>query len=283
MNRLTIAPLFAATALLTCCARPAEPPRSTDTFVAARADSFAKADRNLLDARQREISDLVAQEGMNAATKRMADTADMQLVLGWLTLVGLAVTAAAAFHSNTMARRALELSTTATMAELQPYLSPENFILFRQNDMWYFRYSVKNFGQTSARNVRWDGTAIEVANDVSAAEMPDTSEWLHSRDIVPNDSNGFGGALDLPETVFNRAFAGEARIVVKLLILYEDGFNRTHVCEINDVRWGEGLSAFRFNQFKPTSHTAQETANWRSFWRKWRTRAPGAMSTMARR
>lgn len=276
MNRLTTAPLFAATALLTCCARPAEPPRSNDTFVAARADSFAKADRNLLDARQREVSDLVAQEGMNAATKRMADTADMQLVLGWMTLAGLLVTTIAAFGANRMARKALELSTIATVAELRPYLGDTDFDLVRHDDATAVEYLVKNFGPTVARDIKWGCRTLLIDGFADLVDIDRPEFFASTKDILPGDKQRFGYNISFDADDLAKVEDKSKTIVIRIDIEYRDMFGNSHVFIINDVRRGAELADYRFNrsthgQSLPPS---DDTAKFKSLWRKWRARAP---------
>ncbi len=292
MNQITGASLFAAIVFLACCARPAEPPRSADTFISARAESFAQADRNLLDAEQREVFDLVAQEGMNAATKRMADTADLQVVLGWLTLVGVGVTTVFAYRANRLTREALDLSRIATENELRAYIGLKAFVDMMTDELGrhIMRYTFQNFGATHALNVRvnsiiWITTGVSRSAPLPEGydpeilskpiEVPPRGEW--------NSFTGFAAALS--QQILHQIENRERAICVYYRIDYEDVFGTRYSSISSDIRSGPNLSIHFHNEaYPPTTinhggSSKLENTNFRLLWRKWRSRAPGAMSS----
>lgn len=119
------------------------------------ADARKRAEE---EARQREIEDLVAQQGMNAATQAMNDaTQRMAKYAFWSTvLVGIGtillfLTLWLTREANKSARDAVEITRRIGNTQLRAYVGPRDVFFDLQTQTISFR--IRNFGQTPAYDV----------------------------------------------------------------------------------------------------------------------------------
>ena len=171
-----------------------------------QAESDAR-ERREAEALQREIDDLIAQQGMNAATQAMNDATQRMALYNLIStvLVGvgtvlLIVTLYLTRQANMSAQKAVEVTREVGEAQTRAYLGVADVSADLQgNDEFGWRVQIlidiKNGGQTPAKN-------IDVAVVVRQLYAADTDlgcakhEFL-ARDILPNDR---------PVTIFHEDF-----------------------------------------------------------------------------
>lgn len=107
---------------------------------------------------QREMDDLLAQQGMNETTQKMANLVDMQT---WLIGIGTAllfVTLSLTWQANKAARDAVEITRQIGETQTRAYLDvdsckAEYFAEPSMPEHIRFMINLRNTGQTPARNV----------------------------------------------------------------------------------------------------------------------------------
>lgn len=250
----------------------------------------------------REVADLQAQIGMRVAADRMADLTKLQVVLTVFGTVGLFLTIGLTARSVKVTQDALRDQQTTAKRELRAYLGVlETFVdpvIEGRPVRVLYRY--KNFGATPAVNVRRMTIRNIPKGEVYEPEIriPDDFEWTAVTDIMPGGTSSFRVTFSaaLAEPLLHSFQIGEAAVQAFSVVQYDDVFGESHSLRISEVRSGPELSVNTVNEAAAkadhprlhdrivTAHDAlPETANWRSLWRKWRARAPGAISTTAGR
>lgn len=118
--------------------------------------------RSEQEAAQREIDDLVAQQGMNAATQAMNDAtqrmADFAYAQTWLVGIGtvlLFVTLWLTWQANQAAQNAVAVTDRIGQAQVRAYISVDPAALPKLviGEVPECRFSVKNYGQSPALKV----------------------------------------------------------------------------------------------------------------------------------
>jgi hypothetical protein len=104
------------------------------------------------EARQREIDDLAAQRGMNEASQRMADAADIQTwIVGFGTALVLATLLVTVF-ANKAAFKMVDITERASQRQLRAYVFFEApvFITTDPGERMEIAVPMRNYGQTPA-------------------------------------------------------------------------------------------------------------------------------------
>ncbi|MGJ8624966.1 MAG: hypothetical protein ACSHW1_19660 [Yoonia sp.] len=144
------------------------------------------------ESRQREIADLVAQEGMNAATQSiktatndMRDYALYSTVAVWIGTALLLYTLWLTRQANNAAQRAVSVTENIGAAQTRAYLAISEVVRsgshFQQpSDIKLF---VKNFGQSGALEVTvWVGFFV---SDPISPDLPEIEDPLEYGFIAP--------------------------------------------------------------------------------------------------
>lgn len=250
----------------------------------------------------REVADLQAQIGMRVAADRMADLTKLQVILTVFGTIGLFLTIGLTARSVKVTQDALRDQQDTAKRELRAYLGILETIADPVVEGRPVRvlYRYKNFGSTPALNVRRMSVRNMPVGELDEPEVriPDDFEWAKVSDIMPGGTSSFRVIFSpaLTEPVQHEFQIGRRGVQVFSVVEYDDVFGESHSLRISEIRRGGDLSDNIVNEAAATAdhprlnerqHTAHELppeiANLRSLWRKWRARAPGAISTTAGR
>jgi hypothetical protein len=124
----------------------------------------------------REYADLVAQQGMDAATRRMAELAVWQTLFIFLGTCALIYTLFLTRSANRAAWKAVEATERMGQAQVRAYLSCIKFSLHLSDNGDFANTSVKlrNYGQSPAPEAQ----AILRVKFVVEGETPDIVRWF---------------------------------------------------------------------------------------------------------
>jgi hypothetical protein len=139
---------------------PEENPADSSSFaipieiIEDQAEADARQRREQ-EADQRQIDDLLAQQGMDQATQRMTDLAEKQT---WLIGIGtllLFVTLYFAYQANRAAFAAVKVTKDIGERQVRAYVHPDGFTLTHTDDEFLpcVTMHYKNFGQSPARRI----------------------------------------------------------------------------------------------------------------------------------
>lgn len=165
-----------------------------------------------------------------------------QIILGWITAGGLAVSLMMTSRALRQTRESLNLSHLVAREELRAYLAVERFEGIKRLPGGGIRFSYKfiNNGLTPATNVVMGGCLNFIDNRPSGFPLEDLpiGKTSITFDIPPGAKRGYflavpGAATDLIRT----AETGAGCVVVRLTITYTDCFGRHHELDYSEMRY----------------------------------------------
>lgn len=212
------------------------------------------------EARQREIDDLIAQQGMNAATQAMNDaTQRMAEYAFWSTVLVAAGTALLVItllltsQANRAAVAAVEVTRAIGEAQTRAYLAlpfRPNWTNFSRAKIPKSGFIVDNFGQTPAYNVKIASSLemrdrftdkLAIIGRLGQVSFRDLAETIPPRtpELSGTDPDGASrGRFRVPANMqhpisdadFNELVSptGSRRIYLFIKIAYDDVFRRAH-------------------------------------------------------
>ena len=206
-------------------------------IVEADADKDAR-ERREEEARRREIRDLAAQEGMNAATQAMNDaTQSMATYAKWSTLI-VGVGTLLLIWQLIETRKAVTVTREIGQAQVRAYLSVSVPSYPPLRDIGAerpipFKITIENKGDSPARNVRQLAGSM-MNNAVLATPCPDL--------ILPRSARAYGITIASGETAYATVTNeishtdvydakhgnGERGAYLAGIIFYEDIFGDRH-------------------------------------------------------
>lgn len=191
------------------------------------------------EARQREIEDLVAQQGMNAATQAMNDaTQRMAEYAFWSTvMVGIGtallfVTLGLTWQANRAAVKAVEITEQIGLDQLRPWMLGRGVTFFPNTDLTVggkmfpeamtFRANWHNTGQAPAIKTRVD---IDFVIVPSGADIPPFNFKARSgTSVVGRDSQIHSDEKYIVGDDFDRFKAFQTEIIVFTRCDYSESF-----------------------------------------------------------
>lgn len=188
---------------------------------------------------KREISNLVAQEGinsatqaMNGATQRMAEYAFWSTIFVAVGTALLIVTLYFTRQANKAAQRAIEVTEKIGKQQLRAYVGKSEISMGRENDAIVAKVKITNFGQTPALDVlAWVGTEIS-EYPLTRNLTPPQSTDAYSRNVMfPSESSTLTIAhrQEITDDVRDQILAGTMALYVFGRIEYTDFFGEHHV------------------------------------------------------
>lgn len=197
---------------------------------------------NEAEARQREIDDLAAQEGMNAATQAMKETTNrmaydsrQMAIATWVGVGLLTVTLLLTLQANSAARAAVDITGKVGRAQTRPYLGAKTADVSVTDKGVTCIVSIENAGQSFANNVIFNtGCLAEPSFD--EALLASSERDFFAGSIMPGASMQSNLGLPVggdPETTLTMSQLQDIRdgslpFWVFGVISYDDEFGDSH-------------------------------------------------------
>ena len=238
----TIGAVFAS--ILLVAAGPAPTPAPDNASLNERLQRLELSQEAEVTTLARE--DLGAQKSMADSARAMIQLTIVQLVVGIFSVAGLVVTLV-------LTQRTINASAFVSRAQLQPYLAFSDFKSVDDNSdslSTEYRWALKNFGGTPARNVRSRVSFTSVKGRPESHEaMPAPIESLTPLiDIAPGATTS---VIFIPSMVgvvnYYNMLDRTNSLIMAAIVTYEDIFGQTHEFYYSDIRTGRALLEARQN------------------------------------
>lgn len=189
------------------------------------------------EARQREVEDLIAQQGMNAATQSMNDaTQRMAEYTFWSTIfvfvgtVLLIVTLLLTWQANKAAVRSVKIVGELGEAQLRAYISFGGLRCIShwedadpEKIFWRLHFNIKNTGATPARKVKVRTHFQVVDAPTEVAQIPPNTEEM---DVPIGTGETVGvGSFTVSGSDFGAIKRGEKRFYFLCEVSYGNAIN----------------------------------------------------------
>lgn len=218
----------------------------------AVAISLSAAPAGLDWKEMREEQDLSAQIGMQVAAEQMVQLTRWQIVLGWITAAGLLMTLAMTQRSLTLTRESIDITRSATKAELRPYFAMTacHGFLGGKGGPKTLKFDFTNVGQTPAKNVRWRFAVQLVYGTPDRWPLDTGPHFVDAGEVAPGHVTGFMPSFDqpLPNQDIAKLNGQTAAVATLIVIEYDDAFGDSHKDVYSDLRNDVGLTANIFNK-----------------------------------
>lgn len=212
--------------------------------------------RNEVEARQRQIEDLIAQKGMNAATQAMNEATQKMAVYNRYStiLVGvgtflLFVTLWLTHQANKSAREAVGVTQDIGQRQLRAYIGVvSGELLIRgapPNQIVHFHVALKNTGQTPAYGfTTWiKGPVIDVTDAYPYTEPRPMSERTGSSIVAPGGDIHINQPGPLSNADIFAVDSGEKRIFIWGGCDFTDAFGKPRYFRFKCTNGGRSANA----------------------------------------
>lgn len=221
---------------------------------------------------KREADDLVAQQSMANSTQDIATLTEVQIWLGFATLVGLLVTVYFGRKTISQSSVAIEENRRFSEMELRCYIGPTDHIVKNAVDgeQPEIKTKLKNFGKTPGFNLRSATCAvwIESVDRDNNIVLPDRFILEpHFSTVMPDGTasvTAFGPCLD--RSMIDKLESYSAGIQIAVAVSYTDAFGDDHILKSGMMFFGPNLSFSEvISNFEQQDHIDFPTLNRRSF------------------